>query len=34
VIGLIHWQALRLALRGTPFFRKPAFEPGKGSTRS
>jgi DUF1365 family protein len=33
VIAGIHWQALRLALKGTPFFRKPGFEAGKGSAR-
>lgn len=33
VLGLIHWQALRLKLKGTPFYRKPPFLPGKGSVR-
>ena len=33
VIGLIHWQALRLLLKRTPFFRKPRFVPGQGSWR-
>ena len=33
VIGLIHWQALRLWLKRTPFHRKPPFVPGKGSLR-
>jgi DUF1365 family protein len=31
VIGRIHWQALRLYLKGVPFRHKPPFEPGKGS---
>lgn len=34
VIALIHWQALKIRLRGVPFHRKPPFEPGKGSARS
>jgi DUF1365 family protein len=34
VTALIHWQALKLYLRGVPFHRKPPFEPGKGSVRS
>jgi DUF1365 family protein len=34
VIALIHWQALKLFLRGTPFHHKPPFEPGRGSVRS
>ncbi|HSS80886.1 MAG TPA: DUF1365 domain-containing protein [Gaiellaceae bacterium] len=34
VIGLIHWQALRLWLKRVPFHRKPAFVPGKGSERA
>jgi DUF1365 family protein len=33
VIGRIHWQAARLWLKRTPFYRKPAFTPGKGSAR-
>jgi DUF1365 family protein len=33
VIALIHWQALRLFLRGVPFHHKPPFEPGRGSLR-
>ena len=31
VIGLIHWQALRLYLKRVPFRHKPPFEPGQGS---
>ena len=31
VIGLIHWQALRLYLKGVPFHHKPPFMPGQGS---
>jgi DUF1365 family protein len=34
VTALIHWQALRLYLRGVPFHHKPPFEQGKGSVRS
>jgi len=34
VIGLIHWQALRLWLKRVPFHRKPAFVPGRGSERA
>jgi len=33
VIALIHWQALKLFLRGVPFHHKPPFEPGRGSVR-
>jgi DUF1365 family protein len=31
VTALIHWQALRLWLKGVPFHRKPPFVPGVGS---
>jgi DUF1365 family protein len=31
VIGLIHWQALKLYVKGVPFFHKPPFVPGRGS---
>ena len=34
VLGLIHWQAVRLWLKRTPFYRKPPHVPGKGSARS
>jgi DUF1365 family protein len=34
VVGLIHWQALKLYLRGVPFHRKPPFVEGKGSVRT
>jgi DUF1365 family protein len=34
VIGLIHWQALRLYLKRAPFHHKPPFEPGRGSMRA
>jgi len=33
VIGLIHWQALKLYMKGAPFFHKPPFVPGQGSAR-
>ena len=33
VIGLIHWQALKLASKRVPFHRKPPFVPGVGSER-
>jgi DUF1365 family protein len=31
VIALIHWQALRLWVKRTQFYRKPPFVPGRGS---
>jgi hypothetical protein len=34
VIGLIHWQALRLLLKRVPFHHKPPFVPGQGSHMS
>jgi DUF1365 family protein len=34
VTALIHWQALRLWLRGVPFHHKPPFVPGEGSVRT
>jgi DUF1365 family protein len=34
VVGLIHWQALKLYVRGVPFHRKPPFVEGKGSVRT
>jgi len=34
VLGLIHWQAFRLWLKRTPFYRKPPHVPGQGSVRS
>jgi hypothetical protein len=34
VIALIHWQALKLFVKGVPFHHKPPFEPGKGSVRT
>lgn len=33
VIAQIHWQALRLKLKGAPFHHKPPFVPGEGSLR-
>jgi DUF1365 family protein len=33
VTALIHWQALKLYLRGVPFHHKPPFEEGRGSVR-
>ena len=33
VLARIHWQALRLKLKGARFHRKPPFVPGKGSLR-
>ena len=34
VLGRIHWQALRLWLKRTPFHRKPPYLRGQGSRRS
>lgn len=34
VLSLIHWQAFRLWLKRTPFYRKPPHVPGQGSVRS
>jgi len=31
VSGLIHWQAVKLAMKKVPFHRKPRFAPGEGS---
>ncbi len=31
VTGLIHWQAVKLAMKKVPFHRKPRFSPGEGS---
>ena len=31
VTGLIHWQAVKLAMKRVPFHRKPRFSPGEGS---
>ncbi len=31
IITLIHWQALKLYLKGVPFHHKPPFAPGRGS---
>jgi DUF1365 family protein len=33
VVGRIHWQALRLWLKGARVFRKPPFVPGRGTVR-
>ena len=33
VIARIHWQALRLRLKRTPFYRKPPYLPGQGSVK-
>jgi DUF1365 family protein len=33
VLARIHWQALRLRLKGAPVFHKPPFVPGKGTVR-
>ena len=33
VLALIHWQAVRLWLKRTPFYRKPPHVPGQGSVR-
>jgi DUF1365 family protein len=33
VLGRIHWQALRLWLKRTRFYRKPPFVPGQGSAK-
>ncbi len=31
VTGLIHWQAVKLAMKRVPFHHKPRFAPGEGS---
>ncbi len=31
VTGLIHWQAVKLAMKKVPFHHKPRFSPGEGS---
>ena len=33
MIGLIHWQALKLYAKRVPFHHKPPFVPGIGSVR-
>lgn len=33
VLALIHWQAVRLWLKRTPFYGKPPFVPGQGSAK-
>jgi DUF1365 family protein len=33
VLALIHWQAVKLFVRGVPFHHKPPFEAGRGSLR-
>lgn len=33
VVGLIHWQALKLVAKRVPFHHKPPFVPGVGSAR-
>lgn len=33
VVSLIHWQALRLWVKRTRFYRKPPFVPGRGSVK-
>jgi len=33
VVARIHWQALRLKLKGARVFRKPPFVPGRGTVR-
>lgn len=34
VIGLIHWQAVKLFFKGVPFHGKPDFVPGEGSVKA
>ena len=34
VIGLIHWQAVKLAMKRVPLHHKPRFAPGEGSLRA
>lgn len=33
VVARIHWQALRLKLKGARLYRKPPFVPGRGTTK-